>query len=331
MLFFLSLIGVFWLGFFGRDYLVRNTPQNPIITKIIERPLDKYTIAKLSQTTVSPIAITIGENIHEEALFTSYLFEMQLDPALENGSPRKVTGLMNIPKGTGPFPVIVMFRGYVDQEAYQTGDGTRKSAEVFARNGFITVAPDFFGYGGSDPEAEDIFEARFQTYTTALTTLISVETIKEWNGRNIFIWGHSNGGQIALTALEITGKDYPTVLWAPVTKPFPYSILYYTDESEDRGKFIRKELAAFEELYDVEAYSIHNYYAKLQAPIELHQGTADDAVPVDWSTTFVKGLEKLEKNIDYYTYPGADHNLQPAWNTVVGRTVAFFKSFLNND
>ena len=36
------------------------------------------------------------------------------------------------------------------------------------------------------------------------------------------------------------------ILWAPVSKPFPYNILYYTDEAEDRGKWLRGEIAKFE-------------------------------------------------------------------------------------
>ena len=86
-----------------------------------------------------------------------------------------------------------------------------------------------------------------------LSILESLDSIKEWDEENIFFWGHSNGGQVALTILEITGKDYPTTLWAPVTKPFPYSILYYTDESEDKGKYIRRELSRFENLYNTDS------------------------------------------------------------------------------
>ena len=237
-----------------------------------------------------------------------------------------------------------MFRGYIDKTLFRTGDGTRNAASYFAENGFITIAPDFLGYGGSDKESGNIFETRFQTYITAVSLIKTLEHIKFSpqsvsgpdkitnqliNHSSLFLWGHSNGGQIALTTLEITGSDYPTTLWAPVSKPFPYSVLYYTDESEDRGKLIRSELSKFEEDYDVELYSLTNYLDRINAPIQIHQGTLDEAVPKIWSDTLVNLLKQKEKDITYYTYPGTDHNMRPSWDTVVELDLEFFKQNIN--
>lgn len=310
------------------NVLHQNSSIEPtIIDPVIPKPLEKYTIENLSNTLFEKGEIILGDIIEEEDNYTSYFFSFSFKPNPTSKNTKTTTGQINIPNGDGTFPVIVMFRGYVDQEIYTTGIGTRKSAAVYADNGYITIAPDFLGYAGSDEETDDIFEARFQTYTTALSLLNSLDSIAGWDQDNVFIWGHSNGGQIAITVLEITGADYPTVLWAPVTKPFPYSILYYTDESEDRGKFIRNELAKFEDLYDVDDYSLDDYLDKISAPIQIHQGTADDAVPYEWSNNFVEKLEDLEKEVDYYIYPGADHNLVPYWDTVVNRNITFFNSF----
>jgi dipeptidyl aminopeptidase/acylaminoacyl peptidase len=187
------------------------------------------------------------------------------------------------------------------------------------------------GYASSDPEAANIFESRFQTYVTAIALLNSVNQIDKFDKTNIAIWGHSNGGQIALTTLEITDRNIPTVLWAPVSKPFPYSILYYTDESDDRGKLIRHELSKFEDDYDVEKYSLTNYLEKITAPLEIHQGTADDAVPKEWTDSLVKNLKNTDKEVGYFVYPGADHNLQPSWNTVVARNLEFFRKHFSTN
>jgi hypothetical protein len=115
----------------------------------IQLLLYKYSIENLSTTNFKPSTIEIGKVLKDNPTFTSYEFTiLQFSPDFSNNL-KTVSGLINIPKGAGPFPVIVMYRGYVDQTQYSIGEGTQPSAAVFANAGFITVAPDFLGYGDS--------------------------------------------------------------------------------------------------------------------------------------------------------------------------------------
>lgn len=323
----LAVIVFILVGWFANTAWHLPRGSNPI-SEIKPRPLDKYTIENLSKIDTKQVPIEQINTIKEYPSFISYEFGISFDPTLRNGSSKKVTGMLNIPKGDGPFPVIIMFRGFLDAETYFIGEGTIRAAEFFAKNGFITIAPDFLGYGNSDSQPNDTFESRFQTYTTALTLAKSISSIKEWDGKNLFIWGHSNGGQIALTILEITGSPIPTVLWAPVSKPFPYSILYFTDSPGDYGKSLRKALASFEADYDTDLYSIHKYFDRIKAPIQLNQGSADENVPIAWSDLLNTELKSLDVKIEYLIYRGNDHNMRPAWQSVVENNLRFFKSNL---
>ena len=314
-IYFLSILILISFGWWGNDtykkYLDTDTSL-PLWNK--PKPLEKYSIENLSKTEFKPSKINMNDNI----------FDFQVDG-------KKVTGLINIPEANNNWPIAVLIRGYVDQSIYQTGVGTKRVGEYFGDNGYITLAPDFLGYGGSDPEAENIFESRFQTYTTTLTLLKSInkENFPSWDGENIFIWAHSNGGQIALTALVVTGEKYPTVLWAPVTEAFPYSVLYYTNESDDGGKYIRQKLAKFEEDYDVNKFSFINYLDRINAPIEYHWGTEDDAISMEWRDRFLKRMRILEKDVTNYNHSGADHNMNPLWSEVIQKTYTFFEKQKN--
>jgi len=317
-------LGVFGWMLRGRNASLLLTPLSSLPLK--EKPLEKYTIDTLSRRQYTPSPIVFGDPIATAPGYSVLPFSFTSDG-------KKVTGLAHVPMTplSHKLPVIVQFRGYAERATYTPGLGTNHSAEVFAKNGFVSLAPDFLGYGGSDAGPDNGFEDRFETYTTALNFLASIPTISFVDPSHVFLWGHSNGGQIALTVLTILedkGKTYPTSLWAAVTKKFPYSILYYTDEFEDYGKALRKELAGFEQDYDTDLYAFSNYLDRIQAPLMFHQGTADEEVPERWSRDFVNEMREIEKTIKYYTYPGADHNLSTGWNTVVARDVEFFKSYL---
>ncbi len=325
-----SILGIF---IFSKSII----PQKE---RVKEKPLLKYTFTNLKKTKSQPYPIVLGTSLGEKENYISQMFYYATRDVINGeNKEKKISGLINVPKKEGVYPVIVMLRGFVPIESYTTGIGTKRAGEVFAENGFITLAPDFLGYGQSDNPSQNSIEERLQTYTTVLTLLSSLSNLNSgltasYSGEikadvsRVGIWGHSNGGQIALSVLEITGKNYPTVLWAPVSKPFPYSILYFTDDIADHGKALRKVVAEFENDYDIELYSSSNFYSWINAPIEIHQGIADDAVPIKWSDQLVLDLKKLEKNVTYFTYPGADHNLLPSWEEAVARSLDFYKTHL---
>ena len=304
------------------------------------KPLLAYTFETLRKTNFTATQILLGPVTGETADSFSQIFYFSVPKTPGSKIMLKASGLMNIPKKAGNYPVIVMFRGFVPDNIYKPGMETQPSAQVFVSKGFITLAPDFLGYGESDKASSDPFENRFQTYTTALSLLASLPNLNKGMGTNymgtisadlnkIGIWGHSNGGHIALSALEISGLAYPTVLWAPVSTSFPYSILYYTDESDDQGKALRKLLAGFENTYNTDQFSLTNYLNWIKAPIEINQGTADQEVPVWWSDNLAGLLKKDNVSVKYFTYPGADHNLLPSgWSDAVLNSINFYNEQL---
>lgn len=316
----------------GIKYLKQDRITSPLGNGITskEKKLAQYSYTALQKITFSGSKIIIDKVMKDEENFASYLFYFYV-------RGKKLSGLMNVPKKSGDYPVIVMIRGYVDQSIYKPGVGTSHGGEALAQNGFITLAPDFLGYGYSDKGSTDVIEDRFLTYVSVLELISSTKNLNtaledklltaRFDGTHLGIWGHSNGGQIALSVLEISGKDYPTVLWAPVSKPFPYSILYYTDDIDDHGKALRKVVSDFEKDYDAEKYSLTNYFDWIKAPMQIHQGGADEAVPQKWSDILVETLEKKEKDVEYFTYPGEDHNFtQGNWSLTMQKTMAFYKA-----
>jgi dienelactone hydrolase len=316
------LSGGFYLGRRTQNLVI--SPDGHVTEK--EKPYTAYTFDALAARPSHSSKIEIGRSLGETDSYTSYVFYY-------TGDGKRISGFMNVPKSAGVHPVVVMARGYVDKEKYVTGMGTKNAAAYYATHGYLTLAPDFSGYGESDPEDTTALGARVRKPVEILDLLASIPTLPYADIHTIYLWGHSNGGQIMLSVAEIVGRMGEILsplqikgvtLWAPVSKPFPYNILYFTDEADDKGKWLRHELAQFESEYDVFQYSLDQHWDWIRLPIQLHQGTADQEVPWRWSSDLVKSLKSVGIDITFFTYPGADHNLNPGWNTVVMRDVDYF-------
>jgi len=271
---------------------------------------------------------TVIEKYKEEGVLKENNFTSKAISFESNG--KKISGMINTPSyattklRTG-LPVIIMIRGFAESEGYFIGSGSWKAADELARNGFVTISLDFLGFGLSDNESKDILEARFEKPVSVLDLIESVKKLKYVDPDKIGIWAHSNGGQIAVSVLEITGKNYPTVLWAPMTNPFPASILETMDDSEG-GRIVKKRIEDFEKEYDSKLYSIDNFYNWIEAPILIHQGTSDEWCQVKWQENFKKQLEKYNKEVYLDIREGSDHNLKESWDEVIKMDIEFYKN-----
>lgn len=337
-------------------------------------PFTQYTIENLAhrEYQAKPLSITSFEE--NQPLFNSYLFSYQT-------IDKQVSGWLNVPHGcqNQTCPAIILIRGYATPDNYYSGYGTKKAAEVFAQHGYVTLSPDFLGFGQSDPEPDDPWEARFVKPVNIIELLASLEKFPqllsssstthnnqidilpsktalqsssdnfesnaEVNTRVdtdlIFFWAHSNGGQIALSVLEVLGKPIPSSLWAPVSAPFPYSILFFSRTDADEGKEARAWLAMFERDYNVFDFSITQHLGRLTAPIQIHHGTNDQDALWVWSQSLSQMVESENQTrqethstlnpiyFSLFLYPGADHNLQPNshWSHAIQRDLDFYQSF----
>jgi hypothetical protein len=356
----LLLVTASCLSFVVAYFYLKNasTPLAKTINEQIKTekplPLLKYSLQNLSQKEFAvKQGLKVEEMISEDTETGLYVLLFKYESQGKN-----ISGALNlkVAENSQKKPAIIMLRGYVPAEIYYSGVGTKNAAAVFASNNYITLAPDFLGFGASDPEPTDTWEARFVKTVNVIDLIKTIQAFPEidlsqlenfpikkitLDPDKIGIWGHSNGGQIAISVLEVMQSNLPTTLWAPVLAPFPYSILYFSDEYEDEGKATRKYLSLFEEDYDVFDFSITQHLNQLHGPIQIQHGTNDDSALISWTEEFLakvdlenerratdssQSSENKKENIEinFYKYPGANHNLQPNWDEAVQKDLSFF-------
>jgi dienelactone hydrolase len=357
----LLLIIASCLSFIAAYFYLKNEPAPFVenITKQIKTekplPLLQYSFKNLRQKEfIAKQAIKVEKILSEDKKTGLYVLLFKYE-----SQGKSISGALNLKiyensQESAKKPGIIMLRGYAPLENYYSGLGTKNAAAVFAENNYVTLAPDFLGFGESDPEPSNTWEARFIKTVNAVDLIKTVQAFPEIDlsqlenfpikkiaidPSKIGIWGHSNGGQIAVSVLEALNGNLPATLWAPVLVPFPYSILYFSDEHSDEGKETRKYLSLFEEDYDVFDFSITQHLDQLHGPIQIQHGTNDDSALVSWTQEFLakvdlenerRATESSTENkiapieIDFYKYPGANHNLQPNWNEAVQKDLSFF-------
>ena len=59
------------------------------------------------------------------------------------GDGETISGIMNVPDGRGPFPVVVLNHGYIDPDTYWSGQGMPREQDVLARRGFAVLHVDY--------------------------------------------------------------------------------------------------------------------------------------------------------------------------------------------
>lgn len=284
--------------------------------------LEKYDFDSLRKRGGIASGINIGGTIAGVELRRKEKYEFQTRQISFDSDGKKISGMMNYyPERSSLSKLIIMIRGYAETEGYYSGSGTWRVADQLAKAGYTTISLDFLGYGKSERESSDVLEARFHKVVEVMDLIESVKALPWVDKNKIGIWAHSNGGQIALSVLETTGQNYPTVLWAPMTQTFPESVLS-TIETDSPIKEIIKE---FEKHYDTRRYAFENYYEWIKAPVLIQQGTGDEWCQVGWQQRVVGELKNLKKEAELVIYEGDDHNLSKNWDEAVEKDIGWWK------
>ena len=256
----------------------------------------------------------------------------------------KIFALLLVPKGTAPsggWPVIVLNHGYIIPEKYTPDGNYIAYADAFAKNGYIVFKPNYRGNGQSQGSPTSTYYS--PDYT--VDDLNAIASIKKYPGANpakIGVWGHSMGGMITLKDLVINRTDIKAAaIWGGVVGPYSdiinnwQSRVSYKPVAEDL-MLRNKNLGVLTGLYGTPATNPDfwnsvdpSYFVKdITAPVQISVGLADNQVPPDFSKGFFNKLTAAGKVVQYYEYPGANHDINQSFTLAMQRTISFFNSYL---
>ena len=257
----------------------------------------------------------------------------------------KIYGLLTVPIGEKPkmgWPVIIFNHGYIPPQQYRTTERYVAYVDAFARNGYIVFKPDYRGNGFSEGQPEGAYYS--PSYATdVLNALASLKKFKEADSDKIGMWGHSMGGNITLRSLVVNPADIKAaVIWGGVVGTYDdlmnnwqRKVTYVPPPNElvlrnrSRAQIIEKFGTTKTNPQFWNSIDSNSYLQDVTTPIQLHAGGADEEVPVDFSQGLYDRLNILKKNVEFYIYPGADHNISGnSFNIAIQRSIDFFNKFL---
>jgi len=239
-----------------------------------------------------------------------------------------ISGIMNVPKGGGPFPVLILNHGYIDPVIYTNGRGLKREQDYFARRGYVVIHPDYRNH--ADSTKVDNVEERFRL-GYAEDVINAIYAVREsefgfFDKENIGMMGHSMGGGVALNIITTHPDLVKAVsLYAPVSSDTWDNFQKWTRSRTETAQMILETHGGPEEnpkfWHDI---SPINFLENIKAAVVLHHGTADESVPIEWSDKLVE----KKGDILYYVYQNGAHEFGSHWPLFMQRNVEFFDTYL---
>lgn len=235
----------------------------------------------------------------------------------------KVTGISAFPAKTEDkkHPIFIYNRGGNREFGKLTVLLIMRSVIPFARAGYIVYASNYRGndggegadeFGGAD--VNDVFNL--------------IETAKQnpaWDGKNIFMLGHSRGGMMTYMSLRKSKTINAAVSIAGVADIAQSGI-----ERPEMEEQIYKKLIIVPEDKREQAYidrSACEWANEINVPLLLLHGTTDDRVHINHSLELAKKLSVFDKTHELVIYEGGNHALLRQWSEVLEKSLNWFESY----
>ena len=266
----------------------------------------------------------------------------------------KVHAMVAVPQVPQPkngFPVLVANHGHhpdppqygitAEGRDWRPGDYYRRIPELFVAQGFMVVMPDFRGHNNSEgfEYTEGMLESSYYT-EDVLNLLAGLESLDGFDSENIFMWGHSMGGEVTLRSLLATDRVRGASMWSSVGGDIWDQSYYYSrysdptafDSSETPKSVIdrlRGRIAALDDDFDYRGSEPLLHLEYLDTPIIIQHSVDDRGAAYKWSERLAKELYMRGMEYEFFSYPGNDHLFEgETMQQAADRDVKFFRSLM---
>lgn len=303
-------------------------PPSPSATPIVTPAapaVHPVSLPALSRRTFNGRDFTVGRVISRNDGYTRYFITYR-------SGRYRISGIMNVPTGDGPFPALILNHGYRDVNTYLNGQGFRREQDYLARRGYVIVHTDHRNHAQSDDDPRWELDLRLGYAEDAINAVLALKAAKlpYVDADNIGMMGRSMGGSVTYNALvAVPNIVKAAVVYAPVSSDYVDNFNRWTAR---RRPIARAVEAAYGSPTENPTFwrnvSAINFFDRVAVPLQIHHGTSDDTCPIAWTRRTVAALKAAGRSVKLEVYPGEEHEFGPQWLDSIQRTRAFFDRYL---
>lgn len=238
----------------------------------------------------------------------------------------RISGVLNVPTGRGPFPAVVLAHGYIDPAVYVRGQGMTRERGHLAEAGYIALHVDYRNHAESDddPALRRTFRLGYAVdVLNAVNALRASQDVPVDDDR-IALMGRSMGGGVVYKALEMApGLVDAGVVFAAVSSDEADNYRQFSSPSPF-WDYVEERWGTPDDNPDFwDGISPDTYFDRITEPVLIHHGTADDTCPPAWATRTERSMQRAGIDVTLQWYEGEGHAFGPAFGTAMDRTVRF--------
>jgi dipeptidyl aminopeptidase/acylaminoacyl peptidase len=246
----------------------------------------------------------------------------------------KISGIMNVPKGEGPFPTLVLAHGYIDPAIYTTGRGLAREQKYLAERGYVVLHTDYRNHAESDDDPDIDINFRLGYTEDVINAALALRNsdFSFVDKERIGLLGRSMGGGIAFNSMVVKpGLFDAYVAFAPTSSNVVDNFNRWTRMNFEIVKEIENRYGLPDDNPEFwNGISAINYFDKVTEPLLILHGTEDESCDIRWSETTTKVLQDAGKSVEFIKYEGEKHAFIPRWEDSMKETIRFFETNLKS-
>lgn len=234
----------------------------------------------------------------------------------------RVTGLMVTPARLteAGHPLLIYNRGGNREYGKLTAHQVMRSFAPFARVGYLVFGSNYRGNDGGEGREEfggaDVHDV--------LALLVLAKEHSAWDGRNVYMLGHSRGGMMTYLAMKQGAALNAAVSIAGMSDMFA-CVAERPDMSDIFTRLIVGDAAQREALYRERSAVL--WPQQITAPLLLLHGDADNRVSVSHSIRLAAALAASDKPHELVVYEGGNHALLRHWDRALEACLSWFARY----